>query len=454
MNTTTDKKTRYPSNRHMGDRVSLLILIALFGLAFAARAQQGSQGNTTIFGGAQMTFFANHDFVSGGGGAQPGVILTDRASGSFGVLNFFGDNLTSTGGSDAGYVDGYVRKYGAGQFVFPVGDNGNIGQFAASADGTMGAYFHGDASAALTSNLFTGGNYPALPSGGPFPTLSFQVDSLERVSTMEYWDIDGTNATTVTLTWDAASDVSTLTAGQLNKLTIAGWDGTRWVAITSVVDVTSILGGTSALSAGSITSTATIVPDTYTAYTFASRVAPLPVTLVAFTAQAEGNTVMLNWSTTEENNSDRFEIQRSANGKSWAKIGIVKSQGESAVLQEYSFVDLAPSLGGRTSPENLYRLKMVDKDETFAYSRIRTVRFDSGQDLVAYPNPARDNLLIKNYDQVKQATLINSSGQKVLGTGQVSANGIDVGKLTPGTYLLTIALFDGTLNTHKIVISK
>lgn len=97
---------------------------------------------------------------------------------------------------------------------------------------------------------------------------------------------------------------------------------------------------------------------------------------------------------------------------------------------------------------------MVDKDETFAYSRIRTVQFESAQDFVAYPNPARDNLQIKNFDQVKQAAFINASGQTVLNTAKVSANGIDVGKLTPGTYLLTIALFDSTLSTHKIVISK
>ena len=148
--------------------LNMAISSALLLLGPLTYAQEGSQGNTTIFGGAQMTFFSSHNFVTGGGGAQPGVILTERAAGNFGVLNFAGDNLTSNGASDAGYVDGYVRKYGAGQFVFPVGDNGNLGPFAASADGTMGAYFHTNATTAVTSNLFTGTDYPVLPSGGPF----------------------------------------------------------------------------------------------------------------------------------------------------------------------------------------------------------------------------------------------------------------------------------------------
>jgi hypothetical protein len=99
--------------------MSMAASIALLLIGPFAQAQEGSQGNTTIFGGAQMTFFSNHNFVTGGGGAQPGVILTERAAGNFGVLNFAGDNLTSIGASDAGYVDGYVRKYGAGTFVFP-----------------------------------------------------------------------------------------------------------------------------------------------------------------------------------------------------------------------------------------------------------------------------------------------------------------------------------------------
>ncbi len=104
-----------------------------------------------------------------------------------------------TGASEAvaalGYVDGYVRKYGTGQFIFPVGDNSKLGQFAASADGTMGAYFYANPSIAITSNLFTGGNYPALPTGGAFSTTTKDAD-VATVSTVEYWDIDRSQCNT------------------------------------------------------------------------------------------------------------------------------------------------------------------------------------------------------------------------------------------------------------------
>ncbi|MBO9613373.1 MAG: T9SS type A sorting domain-containing protein [Dyadobacter sp.] len=439
-------KGLYNSSSGSGWR-NVAVSAALLLVGHLAQAQEGSQGNTTIFGGAQMTFFSNHNFVTGGGGAQPGVILTERAAGNFGVLNFSGDNLTSTGASDAGYVDGYVRKYGAGAFIFPVGDNGALGQFGASADGVMGAYFHADANTAVTSNLFTGSNYAPLPNGGPFPTSSMGTN-VEVVSTVEYWDIDGANATPLTLTWDAGSAIGTLTSSQLNKLSIVGWDGTQWVAIPSKVDVTSILGGTSDLAAGSITTISPLAPDTYTAYTFASLTLPLPVTLTRFAAVAEGKTALLSWATTEETNSDRFEVERSADGKKWAMIGSVASTGESKVLVNYTYTDNAPLSG-----ENLYRLKMVDKDDTYAYSAIRNVQI-KGETVRPYPNPVSDKLRIDSYANVKEVSVKNISGQNLMRVQKVSNEGIDVSKLTPGIYIVSLTLFDGTISTHKVAVTR
>ncbi|SEJ37781.1 Por secretion system C-terminal sorting domain-containing protein [Dyadobacter sp. SG02] len=440
-------KQNYTTSSRKG-WISLAASTALLLVGNLAQAQEGSQGNTTIFGGAQMTFFSNHNFVTGGGGAQPGVILTERAAGNFGVLNFAGDNLTSTGASDAGYVDGYVRKYGAGQFVFPVGDNGSLGQFAASADGVMGAYFHADANTAVTSNLFTGTDYAALPTGGPFATSSMGTN-VDVVSTVEYWDIDGANATPLTLTWDAGSAIGTLTNSQLNKLTIVGWNGTQWVAIPSKVDTTSVLGGSSDLTTGSITTTSPLAPDTYTAYTFASLTLPLPVTLTRFTVVTESRTVVLNWSTTEESNSDRFDIERSSNGKQWSLIASVSSQGDSKVLVNYSHTDTNPLTG-----RNFYRLKMVDLDGTFAYSTIRSAEIVAGIGLVPYPNPVVDKILIRDHQLVKQADLHNASGVKVLASQQPSSAGIDVTRLPQGIYVITLTMFDGTISTHKIIVTR
>ena len=253
--------------------LALPVLIGILSLPVAAQAQQASQGNTTIFGGTQMTFFGNHDFIAGGQGTQPGIIGTVRTA-PFGILNVASSATGFTGANDANHVDGYVRKYGTGQFVFPTGDNGHYGPFAANTDGTMGAYFFTDPNTAATSNL-AGGTYPALPTGGPFSTAS-KATNLSTVSTQEYWDIDGAAATTITLTWSTASVIGSLTGNDLSKLTIAGWNGSQWVALPSAVNGSSVLGGSSSLTAGSISTTSAIAPDGYSAYTFAATAAPGP----------------------------------------------------------------------------------------------------------------------------------------------------------------------------------
>lgn len=175
----------------------------------------------------------------------------------------------------------------------------------------------------------------------------------------------------------------------------------------------------------------------------------LPVTLVSFSAKKEGSTVTLAWATTEETNSDYFEIQRSLNGKTWNRLGTVKSQGESSVLVNYSFSDNTPGGG-----ENLYRLKMVDNDKTFAYSAVRNVVFEDQSDFKPYPNPVSDKFLIQNYQQIKQVVLYNVGGVKMYGSQKVTSEGIDVSRLLPGTYTAVLTLNDGTIRTHKVAVVR
>lgn len=425
---------------------ALLVLAGIPLTLGEARAQQGSSGNTTIFNGAEMTFFGQHDFVSGGGGSQPGVINTIRTA-PFGILNFAASATSATGMDDANYVDGYVRKYGTSSFIFPVGDNAHFGPFAAQGDGTMGAYYFADPTSAVTSML-PSGNYPVLPAGGPFPSATFE-DALEAVSTIEYWDIDGANATPLTLTWDVSSAISTLTTNQLDKLTIAGWNGTEWVAIPSKVDLTSILGGASNLTAGSITTTGSFAPDNYVAYAFASLDTPMPVTLTSFTAQAEGKAALLRWATTEETNSDFFEIQRSTDGKSWIELGRQVSKGESNVLVNYQFTDLHPDAG-----TNYYGLRMVDKDATFAFSAIRPVHFEGTLKRVVYPNPAKDRLFLNAPESIDKIRIFNASGVEVYHAAQKFASEISIANLRDGIHLVEVTTIAGSIVTEKILIQK
>ena len=194
-----------------------------------------------------------------------GIVSTERNSPAGAVS--FSENSKLTGISDAKHVDGYVKKYGSSLFAFPVGQNGVYRPFGAEADGTIGAYFQGDPGTA------------SLPAGGPFSTNN-KEDGVKAVSTKELWDIKGTKATKITLSWNAASDVSVLTGGALSTLSMVGWNTSmsRWEKITSIVDQVSLFGNASSLTSGSVTTTQTLAPDTYKAYTLAAlTTASLPV---------------------------------------------------------------------------------------------------------------------------------------------------------------------------------
>jgi hypothetical protein len=183
----------------------------------------------------------------------------------------------------------------------------------------------------------------------------------------------------------------------------------------------------------------------------------LPVTLTHFTASREGNTALLNWSTTSESNSDRFEIERSNNAKSWVKVGEVASKGESENLEAYSFTDKATGPTALSTAIRYYRLKMIDKDETYAYSSLRSLDFGSiGEQFMFYPNPVTDRLLMNKsaVSKINRVQLNNLLGIEVLNVAGISEEGVSVAHLPAGIYIVRITEKDGSVGYSKIVIGK
>ena len=89
----------------------------------------------------------------------------------------------------------------------------------------------------------------------------------------------------------------------------------------------------------------------------------LPVDLISFEAEREGDNIKLNWSTASEENNDYFEIQKSYDGEVFTPIGYVDGAGNSNAVLEYNYTD---SETGKA----YYRLKQLDYDGEFEYSDI------------------------------------------------------------------------------------
>jgi len=178
--------------------------------------------------------------------------------------------------------------------------------------------------------------------------------------------------------------------------------------------------------------------------------APLPVTLISFTAKKEGQTATLSWSTSSETNSDRFEVERSQNRKTWLKVGDVLSNGESLSVKPYSFVDKNPING-----ENLYRLKMIDNDGSFAYSRIESLSFTVDQSVSLYPNPVANSQQLKievaDWNTVKMVKVFDSRGKVIFESSNSLETGIKTDYLSSGLYIVQVIQKDGKADTRKFI---
>lgn len=173
----------------------------------------------------------------------------------------------------------------------------------------------------------------------------------------------------------------------------------------------------------------------------------LPVKLISFTAKSQNTgasttTVACNWSTATEENSSHFVVERSSNGNGFMPIGYVMSTNNSTIQQHYSFIDHTPVKG-----ISHYRLKMVDNDGKFTYSRIVAVTTTNTETLFTiYPNPVKEEaMLAVSIDKKQKAlySIYDQAGRKLL-SNTVSLNeglnsiSLPVTSLSAGIYIIEL----------------
>lgn len=170
---------------------------------------------------------------------------------------------------------------------------------------------------------------------------------------------------------------------------------------------------------------------------------PLPVTFIYFDANKQVATSILRWKTSQEVNSDHFEIERSNDALNYFKIGTVRAAGNSSSPTVYDFIDDKPLTG-----MNYYRLKQVDLDGRYVYTPSRMVRFDKTDtfEVQYYPNPTTDIIIIKLAEGMAAEPLVvnisNASGI-VLMQLKLPAHGnsiipIKLGQYAKGIYFIQV----------------
>ncbi len=162
---------------------------------------------------------------------------------------------------------------------------------------------------------------------------------------------------------------------------------------------------------------------------------PAPLDLISFNARSNKDLVSLQWSTQNEENTDRFEIERSSDASHFINIGSVASVGNGVPgTHNYGFKDEVAVPG-----INYYRLKMVDKDGRFKYSLTEKVNYEGLVQVKMFPNPADQFINLQNVGVFKSVTITNMSGRKLM-QQSVHSNDckIDISSLPKGVYVVQL----------------
>lgn len=186
----------------------------------------------------------------------------------------------------------------------------------------------------------------------------------------------------------------------------------------------------------------------------------LKANLLSFNAKMTAiDNVELKWFSTDEENFNGYEIQRSADEINWSALGFSTAKGNGLAAEiSYVYNDQRPLTG-----KSFYRLKLVSSDSKFKYSDVRMITNRKGvQQITLLPNPSSDKvwLVINTLTNTEALISVTDQSGRMLnkqnsvvpkGTNKIELPVAD--RLVSGIYFIRIEI-DNELFIKKLVIKK
>jgi hypothetical protein len=173
----------------------------------------------------------------------------------------------------------------------------------------------------------------------------------------------------------------------------------------------------------------------------------LPVSWLYVRARETATGVLLEWATAQEQNSDRFVVERST-GTSFTAIANIAAAGNVATTRTYSYNDTqAPATAVQ------YRLRQVDQDGRFRYSAVVAVRATGNNRVELLQNPVRNGIPVRSSAADARYQLVDASG-RTAASGNLCAGmqTISTIGLRAGTYFLRVLAGNGTQQAWPVLL--
>lgn len=215
------------------------------------------------------------------------------------------------------------------------------------------------------------------------------------------------------------------------------------IQVTSNINLLSTITNTARITAKSQANEDFV--DDGTAIMLPQTLLVAPLKLLSFSASPNQEDVNLQWSTSSEINTSFFEVQRSYDAASFEVVGKVQSANRSNGVNFYDYTDRSFKKNGLV----YYRLRMVDVDGAFSYSKVISIRLTDVQNakLSAYPNPFINDFTISlrsDKNSSLNVQVINLAGQLQtersirINEGNNIVNIANLGDLKTGIYFIRV----------------
>lgn len=332
-----------------------------------------------------------------------------------------------------------------------------LGSSATSMTGVISVWGRNENGVYNVNGITSSINYQ-LTGDAPNRTLTIEYNdmrpnftgSITSVYTLSYQILLHETTNVIELMYDQGSDkAGTLTTNSSMQAGLRGATSNDFNVRTNTASTafTNSSAATSASATQSYTPGTTTpgMPSSGLTYRFTPP-APLPVILQNFTGINNGNTNTLSWITGYEEKFNRFELEKSADGIDFQPItSIIKN---AAAGGHYSFTDAQPYNG-----QNLYRLKMIDQNGSFTYSKIVALDALVNSNVVSvFPNPANDYVMIQSAVAAPAFVTLTDVTGKVVRNYKMNSNNlrINLSDLSKGWYIIGYQTTQ-TLQTIKVV---
>lgn len=187
-------------------------------------------------------------------------------------------------------------------------------------------------------------------------------------------------------------------------------------------------------------------PWSLSAYVPLQKGSVLPVSWLYVKAAASDGGGLIQWATGSEFNTEKFIVEFSLDGKQFFTAGEVAAKNNSGGAS-YTFHHKS-SLSGL----HYYRIKQVDRDGKFTFSRIVQLLISSEHDqLKLYPNPAREFVYVQipPGKSLSQVSLLDQQGKvlKVLSGKSLVDRPVSISLrgLSPGAYYIKLFYKDAAI---------